>query len=131
LAPVPHAVYLYRTPAGKEIVRDEFAFIQGRERPAWTPISIGIRMLTEYGADTTLGKFKRLRHIGSDAALWELRAQGRPAYRVLFSSVPGADAFVILLVVRKDDMAREPMKYINTALERYAEWIEEVWKWQS
>lgn len=80
-------------------------------------------MLETYGADPGLNRFERLRHVSGGVPLWEMRVQAKPAYRVLFAPVPGEDAFVLLHVVPKPEMARDSRKHIGQALESYREWL--------
>lgn len=116
-------IYLYETPSGERLVEDGLALIEAREKRAWDAIYAGIEMLRSRGADAGLNRFKRLRHVAGEE-LWELRVQSRPAYRLLFSPVPGEEAFVILLVVRKDDMARNPHRYTQRAATLLQQWLE-------
>ncbi len=97
-------LYFYETARGEQIVKDRFDLIEATEWSAWTSIAAGLAILEEVGATYGGSRFNRLRHVTS-ADLWELRTQGRPAYRVLFAEVPGELAFILLVVARKDDMA--------------------------
>lgn len=123
---MPFAVRLYESPDGTRIVEKRLLTIQEREPQAWTSISIGLRLLSEVGADPDLSKFKRLRYVAAGSALWELRAQGRPAYRLLFMLAPGSNEYVVLEVVRKDDMARDSRRPIEVALARFQEWTRRI-----
>jgi hypothetical protein len=42
------------------------------------------------------------------------------------AEVPGEDAFVLLDVVRKDDMAKDPQRFVRRALEFLDHWLKEV-----
>jgi hypothetical protein len=118
-------VYLFESTRGGKVIESQLAEIVRHERQSWNAIRTGLEMLEEFGADAGLNTFKLLGHV-EGGTLWELRAQARPAYRLLFSPVPGEDAFVVLLVVRKDDMARNPQRFIAQAFDRFEHWLKEV-----
>lgn len=113
---------LYETAAGVAVVANKLGSIAKSSHQSFTAIQTGIEMLEQYGPDPGLNRFKLLRHV-EGAPLWELRANGRPAYRVLFMPVPGMDAFVLLHVVTKEDMARDSAKCITQALEHFEHWL--------
>lgn len=82
----------------------------------------GIDLLSEYGTDASVKRFKRLKHV-PHRALWEIRVMTSPAYRVLFAPVPGESAFIVLDVVAKSDMARNPARAIDRALVIFDTWL--------
>lgn len=80
---------------------------------------MGLELLASHGANPNLNRFKRLRHTGNEE-LWELRTQARPAYRLLFAPTPAG--YVVLHLVRKDEMARDPKQHITRALRALRDW---------
>ena len=119
-----YKVYLYETAAGVKVVENVLLGLAKSSYESFNAIQTGLEVLAEYGPDTGLNKFKRLKYVEGAFALWELRATARPAYRALLASVPGEDAFVILHVVPKTEMERKPQQYINQALDHYDHWME-------
>lgn len=119
-------LYFFETARGEKVIDNRFELIQSREKAAWSSIASGLAILEDVGATYGGNRFNRLRHI-TGAELWELRAQGRPAYRVLFAEVPGVSAYVVLAVARKDDMSSTRLKaqFIAEALENFEKWLEE------
>ncbi|MFN8507894.1 MAG: hypothetical protein U0547_10050 [Dehalococcoidia bacterium] len=116
-------VYLYGSADGDEVVGRALKALARSAPEAFSAIVTGVRMLEEHGANRGLGRFDVLRHVEGGAELWEMRASGRPAHRVLFAPVPGEDGFVLLDVIRKDEMTKGSKKYIDRALERLDEWL--------
>jgi|GEM_PF-2654282 len=118
--------YLYQTASGVEVVANKLASLARSTPKTFQAIQTGLEMLSEFGPQPGLNKFKRLRYIEGSVELWELRTQVRPAYRVLFSPVPGEDAFVVLHVVSKDEMASAAQQHIERALRYLDHWLAEV-----
>ncbi|MCC6388720.1 MAG: type II toxin-antitoxin system RelE/ParE family toxin [Dehalococcoidia bacterium] len=116
-------VYLYASADGDEVVSRALKGIARSAPEAFSAIVTGVRMLEEHGANRGLGRFDVLRHVEGGTELWEMRANGRPAHRVLFAPVPGGNGFVLLDVIRKDEMTKGSKKYIDRALERLDDWL--------
>lgn len=119
-----YIVYLYTTATGIEVVANKLGSLAKSSPKTFSAIQTGIEILETYGADPGLNRFERLRHIEGGIALWAIRVQAKPAYRVLFAPVPGEDAFVLLHVVAKSEMARASSKFIGQALEFYEHWLD-------
>lgn len=119
-------VHLYRTAQGVEVVANKLALLSKSSPRTFAAIQTAVAMLEEFGPDPNLNKFGRLRHVDGGKELWEIRAAGQPAYRVLFSPVPGEDAFVLLHAVAKADFAKDSTKYISQALEYLDHWLGSV-----
>jgi hypothetical protein len=116
-------LYFYRTAAGDPVVEDRLVAITRSERAARKYIIAGLEMVAAAGLHAPPQRLKRLRHIRSGPGLWELRVMTQPAYRLLLAPIPGEQAFIVLDVVRKDAMAKDPRRYIDRALDAYDEWI--------
>jgi hypothetical protein len=121
-------VYLYVTARGDAVVANKLGTLAKSSPQTFQAIQTGVAMLEEFGPDPNLNKFKRLRHVERGVELWELRAQAKPAYRVLFSLVPGEDAYVLLHAVAKADFEKDPERYVTKALEHMDHWLAEVHK---
>jgi hypothetical protein len=114
---------LYETASGASPVAARLRDLAKSNPVTFAAIQAGIRMLESFGPDPGLNRFKQLRHAPGGVELWELRAAGRPAYRVLFARVPEEEAYVLLAAVPKDDMARAPGRYVSQAVEHFGDWF--------
>ena len=84
-------------------------------------------MVQEYGPELGTNVFQRLRHV-EGGELWELRTNGHPAYRALLAPIAGGSAYVLLDVVAKAELAKDPEKYIIQALFYLDRWLTEVYE---
>lgn len=101
---------------------DELLALRRSSAETWKAVVARMALLAEHGADPRLNAFKLLRHTGG-ASLWELRAGRRPASRILFTQVPGEEAYLMLSVVPKAHMAGASRLEIERALQRFAAWM--------
>lgn len=103
-------VEFYKTPSGKDIVREIYFKYSNRQR---SKIAKAIFVLKEYGINHVIPNLRKL----SGTNFWEYRILGKDNIRIICVSLIGNRIRILHIFIKKAQ--KTPIKEIKLCIERY------------